>query len=116
MRYFTLTLKFVSYICVRIVVFSNICLIITLRKLNFERTNFREKIFKKAFLIFARINFHGETYFKYFVRIKYYEFRHIDILLVVVFFRMRLENVFTRLTRDLIFAIQKINSLKLHEK
>ena len=61
----------------------------TLRDLIFTRTNFREKIFKTMYFIFARINFCEETYFTYFTRIKSSELSKKDILPLAVTFFMR---------------------------
>ena len=55
----------------------------TLTEQIFMRTNFCEIIFK-LFCLFSRINTCEETYFTYFVKIKFSELRKKDSLLVAV--------------------------------
>ena len=57
-------------------------------------------------LIFVRSNFREET-FKRLARNNISKFAQKGTLPVAVFFRIRLKIKFTKLTRDLIFAIQK---------
>ena len=68
--------------------------------------------FENIFLIFVRTNFFEETYFKYFVRIKFREFREKDILPAVMVFGMRLKTSFPNVNQRQIKG-NILSSLKL---